>query len=315
MPLLREPSDRRTLLFVAATLGLAYTGWARWDAVPTWVLVPWVLFTAWMSWLSAVITHNTIHAPLFRARSLNRAFQLVLTLAYGHPVSAFVPGHNLSHHCHTQSRRDVMRTTKMRFRWNLLNLVLAPAVLARDITRADLSYARAMRTERPRWFRQWVAEWAVFACVQGVLLVLDWRGFLLFQLLPHAVAGAGIVGMNHLQHDGCDQAHPFNHSRNFVGRWINWWTFNNGYHTIHHMDPGLHWSKAAAAHAERVAPRIHPNLDQPSMLAYIWRAYVSPGVRTDYLGRPLVLPDEGPDEDWIPGVGNTPAQASLGAEG
>lgn len=314
MPLLREPSDRRTLVFVFGTLALAFSGWALWDAVPAWVLVPWVLLTAWMSWLCAVITHNTIHAPMFHARPLNRAFQLVLTLAYGHPVSAFVPGHNLSHHCHTQSRRDVMRTTKMRFRWNLLNLVLAPAVLARDITRADLAYAKAMRTERPRWFRQWLTEWAAFASVQGVLLVVDWRGFLLFQLLPHAVAGAGIVGMNHLQHDGCDASHPYNHSRNFVGRWINWWTFNNGYHTIHHMDPGLHWSKAAAAHAERVAPHVHPNLDQPSMLAYIWRAYVSPGVRTDYLGRPLVLPDEGPDESWIPGVGDTPVQASLGAE-
>lgn len=314
MGLLKEKSDRRTLVFVFGTLALAFGGYALHARLPWWILVPWVLFTAWMSWLCAVITHNTIHAPMFHSRGLNRVMQLVLTLSYGHPVSAFVPGHNLSHHLHTQSRRDVMRTTKVRFRWNLLNLLLAPAVLARDITRADLAFAKAMRTQRPRWFRQWVVEWVVFAGVQVVLLVLDPVGFVLFQLLPHTVAAGGIVGINHLQHDGCDQTHPYNHSRNFVGPWINWWAFNNGYHTIHHMEPGLHWSKAPAAHAALVAPHIHPNLDAPSLPAYLWRAYVWPGVRTDYLGRPLVLPEEGPDESWIPGAGDTPTGVSLGAE-
>ncbi len=314
MVLLKEPADRRTVLFVVTTLGLAFGGFAAFRSLPWWAVVPWVLATCWMSWLSAVITHNTIHAPIFVSRGLNRFFQLVLTLAYGHPVSAFVPGHNLSHHLHTQSRRDVMRTTKMRFRWNLLNLVLAPVVLARDIGRADFAYAKAMHKERPRWFRQWVTEWVVFAAVQGTLLVLDPFAFVLFQLLPHAVAGAGIVGMNHLQHDGCDQSHRYNHSRNFVSRWINWWTFNNGYHTIHHLEPGLHWTRLRGEHEARIAPHIHPNLDQASMVVYIWQAYVSPGVRCDYLGRPLVLPEEGPDEDWIPGVGSTPAGTSLGAE-
>lgn len=314
MSLLREPSDLRTLGFVAVTFALAFGGYALHDAVPVWVLVPWVLAACWMSWIAAVITHNTVHTPIFRSRRLNRVMQVVLTLAYGHPVSAFVPGHNLSHHMHTQTRRDVMRTTKMRFRWNLLNFLLAPVVLSGDITRADLAFAKAMRHERPRWFQQWVTEWVVFLVVQGTLLFLDPLGFLLFQFLPHAVAAFGIVGMNHLQHDGCDQASPYNHSRNFVSGWINWWTFNNGYHTIHHAEPNLHWTRLPAAHAERIAPHIHPNLDQASMVVYIWRSYVWPGVRTDYLGRPFDPPDEGPDEPWIPGAQDRSVTNALGAE-
>lgn len=35
----------------------------------------------------------------------------------------------------------------------------------------------------------------------------------------------------------------WNGARNFVGPVINYLTFNNGYHTIHHMYPTMHWSR------------------------------------------------------------------------
>mgnify|MGYP000944367846 CR=1 FL=1 len=311
--LLREAADRRTLAFVGAYFVLALGAYA-WSPSSWWVVVPLVAATSWLSFCTAVITHNTIHAPVFHSRALNRVFQIVLTLAYGHPVSAFVPGHNLSHHLHTQTRRDVMRTTKLRFRWNLLNQLLFLPVIAGDITRADLAYAKAMRLERPRWFRQWVLEWAVMGVYTLTLLVLNPWSAVLYILIPHAFAAWGIVGMNFIQHDGCDQNHPYNHSRNLTGSWINWWCFNNGYHGLHHHDASLHWSKLPAVHAEKIHPHVHPNLEQPDALVYCWRAYVWPGVRLDYRGEPLVLPEEGPDESWIPGRGDTPAGVSLGAE-
>lgn len=313
-PLLRNPADARTLLFVAIAYLLAFGGYFLHELLPWWAELPLIFAAGWFAFVTAVITHNTIHAPIFKSRSLNRLFQLVLTLGYGHPVSAFVPGHNLSHHVHTQTRRDVMRTTKLRFRWHFLNFLLGPAILGGDITRADLGYATAMRTERPRWFRQWVAEWLVFLGVQGTLLYLNPLAFLLYQVFPHTCAAAGIVGMNLLQHDGCDMDSEYNHSRNFVGTWINWWCFNNGFHTIHHKHPGLHWSELPRAHAEQIAPHIHPNLDEPDMGAYILRTFFAPGGRVDMYGNPLVLPEEGPDESWIPGRGDTPVGVSLGAE-
>lgn len=82
---------------------------------------PATILTCWFSFFGAVATHNTVHSPVWKSRTMNRLFQVVLTLTYGHPVSAYVPGHNLSHHKYTQSRKDVMRTSKVRFRWNLLN--------------------------------------------------------------------------------------------------------------------------------------------------------------------------------------------------
>ena len=86
--------------------------------------------------------------------------------------------------------------------------------------------------------------------------------------MPHLFAAFGIITINYLQHDGCDTDHAFNHSRNFTGRLVNWICFNNGFHGIHHMHPAMHWSLTPAAHAEELAPYIHPNLDQPNLLVY-----------------------------------------------
>ncbi|MBM4393967.1 MAG: fatty acid desaturase, partial [Deltaproteobacteria bacterium] len=151
--MLRYQADRRTLGFVATYFLLTLVAWRTpWPS--PWMQLPVVLTLCVFSWFCAVITHNTIHAPIFRHRSLNKLFQVVLTQTYGHPVSTFVPGHNLSHHRFTETARDVMRTTKVRYRWHLLNLLLFFPKVAKGITRGEWAYIKRMRTEKPRWFRQ-----------------------------------------------------------------------------------------------------------------------------------------------------------------
>ena len=90
--------------------------------------------------MGAVQTHNAVHCPIFKQRWLNKVYQVVLTNTYGHPVSSLVPGHTLSHHKHTQTRRDVMRTSKARFRWNLLNILGFLFIVAPYTMRADAAY-------------------------------------------------------------------------------------------------------------------------------------------------------------------------------
>jgi fatty acid desaturase len=309
--MLRYRADVRTLAFVATYFALVAILWLARPGLA--LAAPLVVLACFFSFFGAVITHNTVHAPIFRSRALNRAFQVVLTMTYGHPVSSFVPGHNLSHHVHTQTRKDVMRTSKVRYRWHLLNGLFFMFRMAPDIMRADTRYMLAMRKRKPAWFRQMLAEYVILYGAYAVLLWLDWKAFLLFVYLPHRYAGWGIITMNLLQHDGCDETSAYDHSRNFVGALVNFCTFNNGYHTIHHMQPGLHWSLLPAAHAERVRPFIHPALDEPSLLAYLWRSFVWPAKRVRFDGRPFELAADGPDEDWIPAPNETPAGVSLGA--
>lgn len=310
--MLRYRADVKTLLFVATYFVLVAVQWV-YAPSSLGLAIPLLVLTCWFSFFGAVATHNTVHSPVFTSRGMNRFFQVVLTLTYGHPVSAYVPGHNLSHHKHTQSRRDVMRTTKVRYRWNLLNGIFFQSSVVKDVLFADMRYFKAMYRRNPPWFRQMILEAVVFLGTMGTLLALDWKKFLLYVLIPHQYAAWGIITMNLLQHDGCDEDSEYNHSRNFVGKLVNWWTYNNGYHSIHHLEPGLHWSLLPAEHEKRVKPFIHPNLDQPSLLAYLWRTFGWPGQRLRYDGKPVVLPDEGPDEEWIPSPKETPDDVSLGA--
>jgi len=317
--MLRYRADLRTFAFVAIYFALVAVQWAvpsvsffSTGGILWWLALPLLAATCVFSFLGAVATHNTLHSPVFKSRWLNRAFQVVLTLTYGHPVSAFVPGHNLSHHRYTQSRRDVMRTSKTRFRWNFLNLFLFFPRVGGDITKTDFKYFRAMYRRHPVWFRQFLVEATVFLSVSGALLYADWRKFLVFILIPHQYAAWGIITINLLQHDGTDEDSEFNHSRNFVGRVVNWWTYNNGFHSIHHHKPGLHWSLLREAHNREIAPHIDPALDQASLLAYVGKTFFWPGKRLRYDGTALVLPAEGPDEEWIPAPQEV-VDVSLGA--
>jgi fatty acid desaturase len=313
--MLRYRADVKTLIFVGIYFALVVVGWTEVPlTLAAWPLVALVfILTCFFSFFGAVATHNGVHSPMFTSRAMNRAFQVVLTLTYGNPVSSYVPGHNLSHHKYTQSRRDVMRTTKTRHRWHLLNGLFFIFHVAGAILKGDQRYFSAMFKRNPPWARQMAMEWILLHGSYVALAVIDWKKFLFWVFLPHKYAAWGIITMNLLQHDGCDENSEWNHSRNFVGKLVNWWTYNNGFHTIHHMQPGLHWSLAPAAHARLVAPHIHPNLDQKSLLAYLWRTFGWPGQRTTYDGKPLVLPEEGPDEEWVPGPKETPPDVSLGA--
>lgn len=319
VPLLRYPADCRTVFVVALYFGWMWALWSLEDVLrfpPT----RWVLWAGayWLSLTGAIVTHNLAHVPVFRSAALNQAFQVAVTLVYGHPVSSFVPGHNLSHHRHTQTRRDAMRTTRVDYRWNALNLLLFMPTVAPRVMANDLRYlwrkcgagagagAEALHQQPASRFRflrapsagiasgspaltpyalRFFSELAALLAVSAWLFSLDARKAVLCWLLPHLWAQYAIVTINFLQHDGCGEG-PWRGARNFTGRLLNALLFNNGFHTLHHMRPTLHWSELPAEHKRSVAPRLDPRLVEPSLPRYLFRTFVYPGRRVDYTGQP-----------------------------
>jgi fatty acid desaturase len=309
---LRNKADRRTLAFVVAHFSIVIGLWVLNPG--GWAAVAGTIALAVSSYQCAVITHNVVHCPLFKVRRWNRLFQVVLTHTYGHPVSTFVPGHNLSHHKYVETDRDVMRTTKVRFRLNILNMMAFYPTVAPAILKNDGQFASGMKIRSPRWYRQLMGETAALVVTSIVLLAIDPLRFVIFWFLPHMFGGWGIISTNLLQHDGCDVSHPANHSRNFTGRFFNWFFVNNGFHGIHHEEPTRHWSLAREAHNRVIKPHIHPNLDQPSMFIYLVKAYVYPGRRCMYDGSPYQEQAKMDDVSWVPSVSEPMPDISLGAE-
>ncbi len=292
-------------MFFIAAYFVAF-GWA-WSLSfeRRFIAIEAVALICWLSWINAIITHNVVHVPLWRSAALNKITRAVLSLTYGFPVNEYVPGHNLSHHRHVQQRRDVMRTTKVRLRWNLANILTFFPAVAFDVMRANARYARFAKGARRDWYSERNLQLLLTWGVKIALLIVDWKKALLLVFVPHLGAAWGVTTVNYLWHDGCDVEHPYNHSRNFVGRLFNWFHFNNGFHGIHHMQPRLHWSLLPERHAELVAPHIHPSLEQKSLILYVLRVSFFEWRRVRYDGAPFFLPAAGADEDWLGPSSNT----------
>lgn len=311
----RYRADGLTLLTVLGCAGLMAASWFAISHLSwPWVVVL-VAINCFYQFIIATIIHNTVHVPLFHSTFLNRLFQFLLSAVHGHPVSGFVPGHNLSHHKHLQTPMDSARTTRARFRWNILNQTFFFFLLMFEIMAAEQRFVKKMRKAQPRWAKQYLMETIVVFGLKIALLIVNWKLAVLILIIPNFYATWGIFGTNYWQHDGCDHTHPYNHSRSFTGRLFNILTFNNGFHAIHHMRPEVHWSLYPEYHAREVKPYCHPNLDRPSLIAYLWETHIWPGKRVDYLGNPLPTPTwQDRSEDWVADVPDSPdTRIALGA--
>lgn len=310
--MLRYKEDRRTLslvfIYFAATI-------LAWNYFPEqWVYrILIVISLSILSFLCAITVHNTIHQPIFKSKFLNKVYQVVLSFTYGHAVSAYVAGHNFSHHQHTQESQDRIRTTQLRFKWNFLNQLLFFFMIAPGIVKDENIFAKKMLKEKPNWFRQYVLELVIVVGTKIALVIYNPFLGIMLLVIPHLYAAWGIVGTNFWQHDGCDKDHEYNHSRNFVGGFINYIAFNNGFHGAHHERPELHWSLLPAYHKENIEPHIHPNLNQQNLFTYLWTNLIFPGKRLDYLGNPVVLKEDH-YEDWIESADVHKHSNQLGVE-
>ncbi len=318
--ILRYKADYKTLAFVFTYYLLAYSGFFLFDyfyATAFWtVLVPLCIAACVICFSCAVIIHNTVHTPIFYKKSHNRIMQFVLTFAHGYSVSAFVPGHNFSHHKEAETAKDIIRTTKARFKWHLLNQLLYFFLVSGDALKYELKWAAKMRKEKPAWFRQWLAETVSITTFKIITLFVNLPAAIMFIWIPQFYAIWGLMGVNLWQHDGCDSKHKYNHSRTFKGKIMNFFCFNNGYHGAHHDRPSMHWSLLPAFHEKTIEPYIHPNLSIDNMPLYFWRTYIYPGKRVNYDGTPYVLPPKMEDEDWMVDifVGDKSHKYDFGAE-
>ena len=267
--MLKRRADVRQLATVAiyyALLGSMYF-------VPACRNVGLLAAACAFSFLTAVVNHNNLHQGMFRSKRGNDVFRLLLSFAALYPVSANVPAHNLVHHRFgDEGQPDWADPARVRFRWNLLNLLHFPNVVG-PVTFAGVVRWKALRGKAD-FRRQYTLESAFAFGLTAILLAWDFWTALFFVVVPQLWGARWFLRINIIQHDGCDLRSEWNHSRNFVGKTFNFFMMNNGFHTIHHNRAGLHWTELARAHDREVAPRIDPRLDEASMMGYLVRTYL-----------------------------------------
>lgn len=256
--MLRYTADIRTLFYMAITTALLVIQWSRESFSP-------VLFTAsmLMAVSVSVIAHNHNHLTIWKSKTLNALTDYWLTLFYGFPAFGWIPTHNQNHHKFNNREGDYTITYRYTEKTNLFTLLTYPSVSAFHQQKPIRDYlSKQFHTNKRRfWFC--ISQYVLLVAFLLVAFAVDWRKALLYVFIPQQFSLFSVLIFNYVQHVHADEESGMDHSRNIVGPVMNWFLFNNGLHTVHHGNPGLHWSKAPAAHAE-VADRIAPRLNEQS---------------------------------------------------
>ena len=266
--MLRYKADRRTLIFMAITTGLLIVQWVQPHF--NWGLFIWANL---MAVTVAVIAHNHNHLGMWKSKRLNRLTDYWITLFYGFPAFAWIPTHNQNHHKLNNKEGDDSATWRHSERNNLVTLLTYPTISGFHQQPAVGRFVKARWQKNKRSAMYYIGQALALIVFLAVAVAVDWKKALLFIFIPQQVSLTTVLIFNYVQHVHADEQSKINHSRNFVGWGLNAFLFNNGYHTVHHDAPGLHWSKTPEAHA-KVAHTIDPVLNEKSFAWYLLRVYV-----------------------------------------
>lgn len=257
--MLKRRADRLTILFCSLSMIVYALHWM-------YPCFPLLIVSVLQAFQMSVVVHNAAHCSTFANRHVERVFRVVLTILSGSPTSLYVPGHNESHHRHLETEGDMMRTSRMRYNSDVLNLILFVPTVIPDVIRNERAFMKSKRGSD--LYNRYMTEWICYHLVLILLCVSDLQRTLWVYVTPTLVGKFLIITLNMLQHYRCDPKSKYNHSRNFTGPVLNFVFLNNGYHTVHHNRPGLHWSLLPEEH-ERVRCLIHPSLVHSNIFRYI----------------------------------------------
>ncbi|MCB0531173.1 MAG: fatty acid desaturase [Saprospiraceae bacterium] len=270
--MLRYQADVRSLVFMAIAAGTLIFLWRFGSTLstPLWVLC--YTLQLLMAVIVSTMVHNHQHLPMWTVKWLNVFTDNFLTVFYGFPVFAWIPTHNSNHHIHINKEPDYTKTYMVSEKNNLLTLLSYPSISGVKQQKAVGSYfLNLYKSDRRKFFFHLLQIISLVAWVL-IALIIDWEKAILYVIIPQQLSLFTVLIFNYIQHIHADEESEFNHSRNMTGSVLNFLLLNNGLHTVHHISPGLHWSKLREKH-DKIADKIDPRLNENNFAWYLFRVY------------------------------------------
>ncbi|MEQ8337308.1 MAG: fatty acid desaturase, partial [Cyclobacteriaceae bacterium] len=221
----------------------------------------------------SVFAHNHNHLPVWKNKILNQLHSCWITLFYGFPVFGWIPTHNKNHHRHNNREKDDTRTYMVSEKNNLWTLLIYPTLSGAVQQKSIARFYKQQYSKNKEQFFYYTLQIVSLIAWVATAFILDWQKALIYVIIPQQVSLNTVLVFNYLQHVHADEESEYNHSRNIVGWPLNFFLFNNGLHTIHHMHPGLHWSKTPEAH-QKIEHLIRPDLNEKSVFWFVFRVYI-----------------------------------------
>jgi len=251
--ILRYTADRYTLLHVLAVAAIQLGLW--WKASAT-VAALAVLPLFVVSIMTAAMHHNHQHVNVFRAPFLNRLFELPLALQTGIGAYGWVLHHNLGHHLNYLARPEGEPPDESAWKRGDGGTMGRLEYTARLFLTHEVDIFRVGR-RYPQKYRSYLLMKAGLYAILGVLFVFNpLNTLILYGVLPCATL-LHTCWVTYEHHAGLDTADHSLASRNRTNRIYNLLAQNLGYHTAHHLRPGVHWSELRELHhsIEATIPR------------------------------------------------------------
>ena len=203
---------------------------------------------------SGAICHNHHHVNTFRVRWLNRLYEVVLYLQTGTSPYSWTIHHNIGHHRHyLDPHQDPAPWQHDDGR--MMNRLYF------DIVNAARIYPEIMRIGRnhPHVYSKFKRMFVLANLPLLAFLLLDPVRALIVFVVPMMLLLVLLLDNTWGQHAGTGLDNHFEASRNVELKLYNLTSWNLGFHTAHHMLPGLHWSKLPELH-DRIRERIPAHL-------------------------------------------------------
>jgi len=284
--MLRYKADRRTIFFLILTISIFICLWNLTDNLN--FVINTILYSSLLvlSVTVSVITHNHQHLPIWKNKWLNIITDNWLTIFYGFPIFGWMPTHNLNHHKHVNTEKDYTRTYRVSEKNNLITLLTYPSLSGIFQQKAIFKYLKTIKLKSRKKYYYCLLQFLSLFTWIGVGLLINWKSALLYIIIPQQLSIYSVLIFNYVQHIHADENDAYNNSRNFTGKILNCILLNNGYHTIHHLKPSLHWSVLPNKHNE-IAHKIDASLNEHNFIWYLFRVYILgifiPRLRTNNL--------------------------------
>ena len=265
--MLKYRADLKSLLYMGITTSLFIFLWNA-ESFNIFLYL-WHLF---MAVSVSVMAHNHNHLPMWHSKAMNTITDWWITCFYGFPIFAWTPTHNQNHHKFVNKEPDYTKTYRYSEKNNFLTFMTYPSVSGYFQQSALLNYLKDRYKKNRTAFWMCILQIVILVSWIAFFLILDWKKALIYVVAPQQVSLFAVLIFNYIQHVHADEESDYNHSRNIVGS-LNFFLFNNGLHTAHHMKANLHWSLLPEAHA-KIEPLIDPSLNERSFWWYVFRVYI-----------------------------------------
>jgi len=242
---LEHPANIGPLVHIACWIGLLAVGLLVPAATNWYLAVPLIVTLTLLNFSITIgVLHMHTHRPLSVSRRVNRVIDVLCCMPAALTAAEMREVHILNHHRYNDGPGDVTSTAGREHGLRAVWYWIRYGVVVKNHTVRTTFAANASPGRRKRRYQFMLDFTLVVVLIVTTWYVTDTTRFTLFYWIPFIVTQVNsgyFAWLTHAPARGLDD--DPSKSMNTVGNWLNFFIFNQGYHSVHHRYPGIHWSQ------------------------------------------------------------------------